>query len=329
MSQQPPGLRHAIIGCGRIASLFDEESWSLASCSVPQSYLSAIQAQPDRKVVAICDRDPVRLEACASKRNIAVTVQDPFALIKNYTFDVLWICTPLEGRGEILLRALEHGVRHIVYEKPIAQTSSEGECLLREITKAGATVHVPFLRRFNEGIQNLAKNFQSGKWGGIQQVVMSYTKEFDNSGPHAVDLLYQILGKMPFSTLRVAYRGETSRARSPQVVLEGISEFDPFFVTLVSLDHAVYSLFEVDFHFKSGRVQILDDGSVRAWNIENNPDFPDYRSLAHLQNKESGSPDVLGNFVKHVEEVFAGKIKAASTFEQALEGFKVVEKILC
>ena len=94
--------------------------------------LKAVLAQPNARVVALCDNKPDRLDkaaTAAAKFNPATTT-DWHKIIDNKDVDAVYIATPPYLHAEMAIAALKAG-KHVYCEKPIGTTPAA----IRELVK--------------------------------------------------------------------------------------------------------------------------------------------------------------------------------------------------
>lgn len=88
--------------------------------------LKGILAQPNAKVVALCDIKPDRLDkaATAAAKDNPKTVTDWRRIIDNKDVDAVYIATPPHLHAEMAVAALRAG-KHVYCEKPIGVTADQ------------------------------------------------------------------------------------------------------------------------------------------------------------------------------------------------------------
>jgi predicted dehydrogenase len=110
----PRRVRVGLIGCG----------------SVSGQYLPQMKKCPYAEVVSLCDRKPERAKQRAEQFNIASHYPNIDAMLAGVPFDFLIDTTDMQEHEGINRRALEAG-KHVWSEKPIANTLTAGQELLR------------------------------------------------------------------------------------------------------------------------------------------------------------------------------------------------------
>jgi predicted dehydrogenase len=87
-------------------------------------HLPGLQSRSDVDLVALCGRNPERLETMAAKYNIRQTFADWRKMIARAGLDVLTIATPNVLHHPQAMAAIEAGM-HIICEKPLAMNASQ------------------------------------------------------------------------------------------------------------------------------------------------------------------------------------------------------------
>jgi len=139
----------AIIGCGDVSIIHTE----------------ALATMADTEMVAVCDTDPQRL-AEAQERLGAPGFNDHLALLDALRPDVVHICTPHNQHASLAVDFLARGV-HVIVEKPLAHTVSEGQRLIEAAERGTAKIAVCFQNRYNTTAQAMHTLLSSGELGAV------------------------------------------------------------------------------------------------------------------------------------------------------------------
>jgi predicted dehydrogenase len=78
--------------------------------------------------------------------------------------DVVVVCTPPDSHAAITLAALQEG-KHVLCEKPLARTITEGEAMVETARKKGLLLKCGFNHRHHPGVMAAKKHFDSGAIG--------------------------------------------------------------------------------------------------------------------------------------------------------------------
>ena len=111
------------------------------------AHLPSYEQCRETEVVAICDRNPDRLQEAASKFKITNTYSDPYELINNPEIDLFDISTSTPSHFPLALAVIETG-KPILCEKPIAMTYKDARILQEKAAARGVKTKVAFGLRY-------------------------------------------------------------------------------------------------------------------------------------------------------------------------------------
>ncbi|MFF4574518.1 Gfo/Idh/MocA family protein [Streptomyces sp. NPDC001410] len=134
--------------------------------------------QPELAVV--CGRDATAVRAAAARHGWAATETDWRALIARDDVDLVDICTPGHSHAEIALAALAAG-KHVLCEKPLANTVEEAETMTRAAEAAharGQLAMVGFNYRRAPATALARRMVADGRLGTLRHVRVSYLQDW-------------------------------------------------------------------------------------------------------------------------------------------------------
>ena len=209
MLNDVPPLRVALIGHGFMGAAHSQ-GWRVA----PRFY--DLPARPE--MTLLVGRNANGVEASARKWGWEQTATDWRAAIERDDIDVIDIVTPGGSHAEIAIAALEAG-KHVLCEKPLANTLEEAEAMAAAADRAGTGVFamVGFTYRRVPAAAFARDLVQSGAIGEVRQVRSAYLQDWlvdaeapltwrlqkehagsgalGDLGAHAVDLAQFITGQ--------------------------------------------------------------------------------------------------------------------------------------
>ncbi|GGW26114.1 gfo/Idh/MocA family oxidoreductase [Streptomyces galilaeus] len=171
-------------------------------------------------LTALCGRDAASVRAAADRHGWATTETDWRALIARDDVDLVDICTPGDSHAEIALAALAAG-KHVLCEKPLANTVEEAETMTRAAETAFATggqlAMVGFNYRRVPATALARRMVAAGRLGRLRHVRVTYLQDWLNDpefpltwrlrkeragsgslgdlGAHIVDLAQHLVGE--------------------------------------------------------------------------------------------------------------------------------------
>ncbi|MFI1677621.1 Gfo/Idh/MocA family protein [Streptomyces sp. NPDC020607] len=136
---------------------------------------------PVRPVLsAVCGRDGGAVRAAADRLGWAAAETDWRALIARDDVDLVDICTPGDSHAEIALAALEAG-KHVLCEKPLANTVEEAEAMAEAAERArarGQVAMVGFNYRRVPALALARRMVAEGRLGALRHVRLTYLQDW-------------------------------------------------------------------------------------------------------------------------------------------------------
>lgn len=234
-------VRVGLIGCG----------------SISDAHLQAYAANPQVKLVAVCDLNVERARTAASKYEIAGVYSDYRELLADPNIDAVSVCTWNNSHAEISIAALRAG-KHVLCEKPLCKTVDEALAIEQTVRETGKILQVGYVRRHASNIDVLKRFIDAGDLGGIYYAKASLIRRLGNPGGwfadiersgggplidigvHAVDLCWYLMGKPK----AVSVSGNTYRKLGNRSHIENYSyyqaaDFDPSVNTVEDMANAL------------------------------------------------------------------------------------------
>jgi predicted dehydrogenase len=128
----------------------------------------------------ICGRDRAQAEAAASRFGFAETATDWRSVVGRDDIDVVDICTPGDTHMPIAVAALEAG-KHVLCEKPLANSVAEAEAMAKAAQAAGAAGHrsmVGFNYRRVPAVVLAQQLVSEGRLGQLRHVRGAYLQDW-------------------------------------------------------------------------------------------------------------------------------------------------------
>ncbi|GAA2555847.1 MULTISPECIES: Gfo/Idh/MocA family protein [Streptomyces] len=132
------------------------------------------------ELAVVCGRNADAVRAAADRHGWAATETDWRALIERDDVDLVDICTPGDSHAEIALAALAAG-KHVLCEKPLANTVAEAEAMVRAAEEAGARgtlAMVGFNYRRVPATALARRMVAEGRVGALRHVRVTYLQDW-------------------------------------------------------------------------------------------------------------------------------------------------------
>src|SRR5215210_1644444 len=164
------------LGVGLIGYAFMGAAHSQAWRTAPHFF--DLPLQPELTVLA--GRDPVRVADAADRLGWAGTETDWRRVIERDDVALVDVCTPGDAHAEIAIAALEAG-KHVLCEKPLANTVAEAEAMAEAAARAaanGVRSMVGFTYRRVPAIGLARQLVADGRLGEIRHVRAQYLQDW-------------------------------------------------------------------------------------------------------------------------------------------------------
>ncbi|MFF9489044.1 Gfo/Idh/MocA family protein [Streptomyces sp. NPDC014676] len=132
------------------------------------------------ELAVICGRDADAVRAAADRHGWAETETDWRALVERDDVDLVDICTPGDSHAEIALAALAAG-KHVLCEKPLANSVAEAEAMTRAAEEAaarGQSAMVGFNYRRVPATALARRMVAEGRIGKLRHVRVAYLQDW-------------------------------------------------------------------------------------------------------------------------------------------------------
>ena len=123
----------------------------------------------DSQLVAVADADRAAAEAIAYRHGIRI-YGDYRAMFDGENLEAVSVCVPTMLHLEVASEAIQRGI-HVLVEKPIAATVSDGQELVDQARAEGVTLTVGHVERYNPAVVELKRRLDAGELGRIFEIV--------------------------------------------------------------------------------------------------------------------------------------------------------------
>ncbi len=161
------------LGIGMVGYAFMGVAHSQAWRNAPRFF--DLPLHPD--MAAVAGRDAAAVSAAAAKLGWSSTETDWKALVSRDDIDLVDICTPGDTHAEIAIAALEAG-KHVLCEKPLANSVEEAEAMVRAAQSAPGLSMVGFTYRRVPAIQLARTLVAEGRIGTVRHVRAQYLQDW-------------------------------------------------------------------------------------------------------------------------------------------------------
>lgn len=133
------------------------------------THIPAVQARADAMLVAICDRDPARLQAAATAYQVERRYTDYRAMFARESLDGVIIATPHATHYTIARDCLARGL-HVLLEKPMTLHAAEARDLVRLAAAGGRELIIGYTHVFTPHALRARDVLREGALGAVQYI---------------------------------------------------------------------------------------------------------------------------------------------------------------
>ena len=124
------------------------------------------RANPEWELVAICDLDRARAQKLADSLGGIPVVTDLDELLADPDLDAVAIATPARTHHPVVLAALRAG-KHVVVEKPLADSREKGLEMVREADERGLILMADHTYCYTPAVMKIRELIEDGQLGEI------------------------------------------------------------------------------------------------------------------------------------------------------------------
>ncbi len=310
--------RAAIVGCGRIGSLFSKDPLRKGVVT----HAAAYKRNRKTELIAACDIDKKRLEDFGKTWGVGSLYTDFEKMIRKEHIDILSICTWDSTHYGLLKKAAKRGLKAVFCEKPISNNLKMADEMVKICGRKGIVFAVNHSRRWDIFEQRIRDYIVLGKLGSIQNVSACYTGGIMNTGTHLFDLLRFLLGDAAW-----VWANPQARVKAVDPVLDGYIYFkNGFGCSLQGLNARDYLIFEIDIYGTKGRIRIKNSGfDMKLWKVASSPRFSGYKELKEIKPLfRGGYRDVLKNAVSDIVDCIEKKQAPFSSGEDGVRALEII-----
>ncbi len=213
---------------------------------MPHSHVAAYRHVAETEPVAVCDIVPEKLD------DFHRTWDDALPDVRGYTdyremlareqLDVISVATPDDRHAQIVVDAVEAGVRGIICEKPIASTLADADRMIAAVEGAGVPMLVDHTRRWMFPWLQVAEVIASGEIGEVQRIIANQggpRAMLFRNGTHMFDTILWYAGGTPTAVYAIAEAGFENYP--PRYASDGghDPDTDPAMSVVVEFDNGV------------------------------------------------------------------------------------------
>lgn len=317
-------LRVLIVGCGNIASGFDQNR---PSGHLPLTHAGAYTHDGRFDIVACVEPDDNRRREFMENWRVAMGFRSIGDLIESgEQFDVISITSPTVNHAHDLRVALKLEPKLIFCEKPLTTSLEDTEQLVDECSKANILLAVNYSRRWDPDILKLQTEISTEQRGQLRSVVGIYNKGVLNNGSHLLDLLNFFFGTLKIIKVGKPVHDFSSSDPTVPVWLEG-TRSEPIYLACAHAQD--YAMFELQLIFSNGVLTM--EGGGMFWNerrVLDSNTFQGYHELGAGIRRAGEYPRAMLQAIDNIYNAVFQNTPLASTGKNAINTQRICEEVV-
>jgi len=250
-------IKAIIIGCGKIAGLYDD-----IDDDYIYSHAKAYSLNENIDLIGCCDLDIDNAKKLSEKYSIKMFSSDYIEMMKNNKIDIISVCTPNNTHFNITKSILESDFlpKIIFLEKPACQNIEQLDELIALSDKKNVKIVVNHSRRFDILHNELKEKIEQNEFGKLIKIDAIYYSGWQHNGVHIIDTLSFLFDdELEFNTL--LHKTDSPYQNDFNLDFKCNLKKSGALVYITTMDERYYQLFEFDLKFKEARVRVEDFGN--------------------------------------------------------------------
>ncbi len=306
--------RAVIIGAGNAGAGYDRPD-----SVVVLSHAHAVLVSPQFHLAGFVDPDWSRALA-AQKAWGGEAYRSIAEAFSHAPFDVAIVAAPDACHHDLLVELLRLPLKLIIAEKPLVRSLAQAAEVQRLHVAAGVPLVVNYTRRFIPEYRDLRSRIASGDYGSYLCGTGYYGKGVLHNGSHMIDLLHFFLGHISGHRVVAVERdyAEDDPSVSASLQLANGGTF-----SLLHVNHANYSIFEMDLLFEKQRVRMAESGMlVEMFDVQADATVSGFRMLGRSSAMRIPVDRGLRGLYAHASDCLEGRAAPACGVAEATEALR-------
>jgi predicted dehydrogenase len=309
----------AVVGCGRIGSLFDFDKKN----KIIRSHCGAYTNLQNTILTTICDIDLKKAKKAKEQWNIDSYYSDHIEMLDKEDIDILSICTHPDSHEKIVNDAVNSGVKAIFCEKPISYNMDSALKILELCKSNNIKLAINHSRRWDPYFINLKNEIINKKFGTLQHINFYYTRGIANTGSHLFDLLRYLFGEI----ISLNAISSIKEIKGDPTISCTLEMENGLLCNLIGLDGRYYRIFDLEIFGSKSKISI--DTSKRAKLFSSTPskrssEFNELYEITDDKKTIENSETIISS-VTNIIECIEGRNEINCS---GIDGYKSLELIL-
>jgi predicted dehydrogenase len=223
--------RAAVIGCGHRGREYRRMGAPHTTLIHPHAHGEALSEFDRTDLLACSDRQENLVEKFGTLHGVPKERQylDYRELIDREKPDIIGVATQPEQRAEIIIYAVENGVKAVYAEKALAASAPEADAIVEAVERNGAVLNMSTNRRWDSRYEKMKEIIDSGQLGPLKTLITPNGQMF-NHASHNFDHILNMNGDRPVAWVQANMTDADNAIEGDSVVEDptghGIIQFE-------------------------------------------------------------------------------------------------------
>jgi len=177
-----------------MGGFIDNEVTDYPAIVLPYSHGAGFYASERVDLVACSDMRTDVMEEFGKRYDVSKErhYTDYREMIEKENLDIVSVATQPEQRAEIVIFAVENGVKAIYAEKAMAASMADVDAMVEAVERNGAFFNLGTNRRWHSGFDKMKEIIDSGELGALRTLIIYANGTLFNTASHNFDLLFRL-----------------------------------------------------------------------------------------------------------------------------------------
>jgi predicted dehydrogenase len=187
--------RVGVVGCGRIASLMEQDEHR----DKPTTHAGCYDVVERTQIVAAADSHEERLQAFGRRWNVQKLYSSYEEMVEKEDLDIVSICTYPIPHRDITMKVATSGVKAIFCEKAMATSLREAEEMIAVCEENNVKLSINHTRRWDWEHRKAKDIIDNGEIGQLIGITLHFGGALGNMGTHYFDAMRFFAGDVSWS----------------------------------------------------------------------------------------------------------------------------------
>lgn len=316
-------FRVLIIGAGNIASGYDNPE---SECFLTHAH--AFSTHPGFELIGFVDPNTNNAEVAAKKWKVNAFSNIDQALASYKDIDVFCITVPDHLHYNLLRQVAEYNPKLVFTEKPLTDTLNQALIIQKLYKDLNIPILINFKRAFVPEIIEIIQKVKQNAFGELKSCFAFYNRGLKHNGSHMIDLFTRFTDckSLVLKQIIDSLDDYSKHDLSYSIVAE--TDMGASFI-LKSFDGVEYPIFELDLHYKFGRIRLFNTGEkIEVYRVQTSNSFNGYQFLQPISTINTSIHRSMYFSANNIHEYLTSGKSLLASLEDGIRVIHLTEQII-